>query len=281
MAVLVEGTSPTLAFPKCTKCNKLAWLGRVRLSDIATGSGIGILLTTLLCYLLAASLGHARAVLPMISDCFARFPESYVGGWGMGVFVGVGLGCNVIAMAAYLNRYPTDSESEIQLRVCAGMLGLIACSGFWVVSIVTERDNNALHLTGALVGFITHSLYCIAATAALHARRHDGVVSLWSLRIKVAASVLGVAAIATFVLLVANGALIKTEGGVSGDQAVACCEWVALIVIVIFNVSYRLEFGPKLRAADVLPFLSKNVWIAGAHFVGAKPLLACDVVQIV
>jgi len=231
------------------------------------------------CYVLAATAGHARVLLPMISDCFRRAPESYLAGWGMAGFACVGLLLSVLAMGGYLQRFQAVSAAEVRLRVCSAWLGLLACAGFGEASLVTERDDNFMHCAGALVGFFAYYLYAIVLTAALYRCREAGAASRTSLGCKAACISLGMLAVLAFCCLVANGALDRKVGGEDGDRAVAFCEWVSVLSMALFNLTFRLEFGNDLRLSDVWPATAKNIWAWSAKDACAEPLLAAEPAQ--
>jgi len=250
-------------FPESEK-NERRWylpdsFAKIPIYYVPTVSALGTACVVLTCYFLAVSAGHARLLAPMISDCFARKPESYIAGWGMAVFVCAGLCANVLVMAGYLNRFEATSAAEFQLRAAAVSFGLVACAGYGVVSVVTERDDNLLHCTGALVAFFAYYCYAIATTSALHRRRREGAIGTTSLRCKFSCIAVGFFAIVCYCSLVANDAM---DDGVDGDRAFAVCEWMAVLCMAAFNLSCWLDYGNDLVLLDVWPLVfsesSKN-----------------------
>mmetsp|Transcript_106995 Transcript_106995/g.284693 ORF Transcript_106995/g.284693 Transcript_106995/m.284693 type:complete len:269 (-) Transcript_106995:176-982(-) len=239
---------------------------------VVTGSG-GLIA---MCYVLATTAGHARVLLPMISDCFRRAPESYVAGWGMCSIACLGLVLSVLATAGYLKRFKAATPLDAWLQTATACLGLLACAGFVAAGLVTERDDNFVHSSGALVGFFGYYLYAISLTAALYRGQAAGAATRASIVCKAACLALGLLAVLAYCCLVANGAL---KDGVDGDEAVALCEWMCVIVIGLFILTFRLEFRNDLRLIDVWPAAAK---ILGAcSIVGARrePLLATDPVE--
>jgi len=226
-----------------------------------------------MCYVLATTAGHARVLLPMISDCFRRAPESYVAGWGMCSFACVGLLLSVLAMAGYLQRFEAASLADLRLRAASAWLGLLACTGFGSASLVTERDDNLVHSAGALVGFFAYYLYGIVLTAALHRCSAAGAVTRASLGCKVGCLVLGLTALVAYGVLVANGALDHTT---DGDEAVALCEWLSVLAMCLFNLSFRLEFSSDLRLMDVWPAAAKSLGAWYGLSASTEPLLAVE-----
>ena len=107
--------------------------------------------TIILCYILAVSLGHVPAWLPMISDCAVEAPEKYP--FRLGLIAGAtALFANVI-MVYY--AFPNFSFRKLQLA-----LGLVASVGLATVGAVNEKENNTVH-TGT---------YCLRLVGCMHCR---------------------------------------------------------------------------------------------------------------
>eukprot|EP00928_Gymnodinium_smaydae_P053852 TRINITY_DN37755_c0_g1_i1.p1 TRINITY_DN37755_c0_g1~~TRINITY_DN37755_c0_g1_i1.p1 ORF type:complete len:312 (+),score=58.58 TRINITY_DN37755_c0_g1_i1:101-1036(+) len=273
----------------------------LRLAWIPMVVGAGTFCSLITCYGLAVAAGHARAMLPMLSDCIVRSPESYIGSWGMMIFTCLGLCLNVLAMDGYVGRFPIAAcpclhgvgpspescgcgcgfgglgrRASLRLRGCARAMGLSACVGFGVATVVTERDNNLLHCIGAIFGFFSYFVYALTVTGALYCRRSEGAVSSTSLRLKVACNALGVLAMLFYATLLAKGAVDPRWGGRLGDQAVALCEWTAIYCMAMFNLSFKLEYGDELRFRDIWPDLPSKLWPLGPGDPRADLLLPVD-----
>ena len=92
--------------------------------------------TILLCYVLAVSLRHVPAWLPMISACQVYPPEKYFSRWG--ILVGAALfGVqNVLIYGA--NKSYSKSKASL-------VLGLVGAFCLSVVAVVNEAENNTIH----------------------------------------------------------------------------------------------------------------------------------------
>ena len=92
--------------------------------------------TILLCYALAAGLGHVPAWLPMISDCAVEVPERYP--FRMGIVLGAFLlGLEVVAV---YNSDRVFSKNKFCLY-----LGCLASVGLGIVGVVNEKEDNTVH----------------------------------------------------------------------------------------------------------------------------------------
>mmetsp|Transcript_111111 Transcript_111111/g.346260 ORF Transcript_111111/g.346260 Transcript_111111/m.346260 type:complete len:264 (-) Transcript_111111:68-859(-) len=236
----------------------VATVSSLRLAHIPVLVVTGSTSLIAMCYVLATTAGHARVLLPMLSDCFRRAPESYVAGWGMCGIACLGLLLSVLAMAGYLRRFEAAAPAGPWLRTTSAWLGLLACANFSAASLVTERDDNLLHSICAVVGFVGYFLHAIVLTLALHTFRKAGASTPLSVGCKAGCLVIGLLAVLAYTGLVASGAL---KSGVDGDQAIALCEWVSVLAMCLFILSFRLEFRGDLRLVDVWPAKSLGAWL--------------------
>ena len=115
---------------------KMAVLGTLQLNVLFHVVALVILGTILLCYILAVSLGHVPAWLPMISDCQVFAPEKYFSRWGV-LFGAALLGAqNTLIYGA--NKPYSKSKASLAL-------GLVASFCLSVVAVVSEAEDNAVH----------------------------------------------------------------------------------------------------------------------------------------
>ena len=92
--------------------------------------------TIFLCYILAVSLGHVQAWLPMISDCAVESPERYP--FRIGILVGaLVIGFNTVVF------YKADRAFS-NSKLCL-FLGVVGSVGLSIVAVVNEKENNSVH----------------------------------------------------------------------------------------------------------------------------------------
>ena len=119
-----------------TMSRKMAVLGTLQLNVLFHVGALVIPGTILLCYILAVSLGHVPAWLPMISDCQVFAPEKYFSHWGV-LFGAALLGAqNTLIYGA--NKPYSKSKASLAL-------GLVASFCLSVVAVVSEEEDNAVH----------------------------------------------------------------------------------------------------------------------------------------
>ena len=137
----------------------MAVLGRLPLNLLFH---VGVLLPTttiLLCYTLAASLGHVPAWLPMISDCAVFPPEKYPFRWGM-VLSAALIGAQSVLVYGADKPY---SKSKVAL-----VLGVLASLCLSVIGVVNEEEDNTVHSGECLVLSPQSQLTVVARLAAAY-----------------------------------------------------------------------------------------------------------------
>ena len=111
-------------------------IGKVPVNVFIHAAALEILVTILLCYTLAVSLGHVPVWLPMISDCAVYPPEKYPFRWG---FV-VGATLMGVQNVLIFGADKPYSKSKTSL-----VLGLLASFCLSVVGVVNEEEDNLIH----------------------------------------------------------------------------------------------------------------------------------------
>jgi len=195
-------------------------------------------LTIIACYVIAVSLGHVPAWLPMISDCAVNSPESYLFRLGM-ISSAVFLQLNSVLMLFFLNSYQFGGRRASD--VIALVIVSVACSGFAIVGAVNEKENGTLHGASAIVFFVGYEIYMIMITQRLWSYKGSPRVSNFSALLKLGLTSFCGVALILFAFM-------------SGDQSyyhipIAVCEWLGVACIIAFNLSYCLEYGQTLDLA--------------------------------
>lgn len=121
---------------ECFRQCKMAVLGQVPLNVLFHVSVLLPTATILLCYTLAASLGHVPAWLPMISDCAVLPPEKYPFRWGI-VLSAALMGIQSVLVYGANKPY---SKSKVALVV-----GVLASFCLSVIGVVNEDEDNTIH----------------------------------------------------------------------------------------------------------------------------------------
>ena len=93
--------------------------------------------TILVSYVIAVSLHHEPAWLPMISDCATKAPEMYIFRFGMLVSACL-LATNVLVVHA-------ATKATYSLAKCTLISGLLAASGLALLTTVNVHEFSAVH----------------------------------------------------------------------------------------------------------------------------------------
>lgn len=124
---------------------KMVVLGRVPVNVFIHFGVLVFLGTILLCYILAVSLHHVPAWLPMISDCAVQAPEKYPFRWGFMVGSTL-LGAESVIIYGADKPY---SKSKLAL-----VMGVLASFGLSVVGVVNEDEDNLIHSSKDAVFYV-------------------------------------------------------------------------------------------------------------------------------
>jgi len=181
----------------------------------------------------------------MLSACVLRSPEKYVGAFTCIVTLS-GLFVNIVTLAIFMQRVAFGSRGScLAIAVAWGVafLGLISCTGFIVAGIVSEGVNGSVHEFFTRIGFFGYAAYGIAATCALWRCPCSSTARKRSVRCKVTILLAGVVDIGIYIMLIANHE--------DGDPFVGLCEWTALVIIILFNLTYALDFQDGRQNLEV------------------------------
>jgi hypothetical protein len=181
---------------------------------------------------LAAANGDVRS-LPMISDTFAKAPESYVSRLGV---VAVACGLLVVSWVthAYLRAFAASAPRWRSFARLGATLGAVAALALGVVGAVSDRENLPLHFAAATVFFFAMLGWQIATLAQL--ALHPAAATPASIRVKTAAAVVSAVSLAGFFALAPMIPL-----GAYG--AVAAFEWVyaASVGVSVWSLARELD----------------------------------------
>ena len=218
------------------------WLAK----SLSAACVLGTVATVLLCYGLALGLGHVRALpsVPMISDCFVEAPEKYPARFGVLVFGTVGLLINVKCMHSYVDRFVSGPNGK-KLNTLSAYVGTAAAIGFGIVGAVNEKEDNPVHTTGALIGFFGLNAYDYLVTAQLYSYHSKGASTLGSLRLKLYLSIGGTTLLTAFLVFCIRGYWTTHRSWI------ASAEWLGLMHILAFILSFGLEFHSKMLIGDL------------------------------
>eukprot|EP01096_Ripella_sp_DP13-Kostka_P000244 TRINITY_DN102_c0_g1_i1.p2 TRINITY_DN102_c0_g1~~TRINITY_DN102_c0_g1_i1.p2 ORF type:complete len:284 (+),score=108.67 TRINITY_DN102_c0_g1_i1:57-854(+) len=202
--------------------------------------------TILLCYVIAVSLGHVPAWLPMISDCAVYPPESYFFRLGM-ILTAALLFVNCGNMYFFLNavQYGGPKTSDRWGLIMSG----ISCLGLGIVAAVNEDENGTVHGASAVVFFFLQMFYMWLVTHRLQAcQKIDPSISSYSIAQKYS-----IASSCTIILILFG--LMSTNWGRYSLQ-IAISEWVGVFLILLFNWSFCYEFKGEFLATLLYPSTS-------------------------
>lgn len=111
-------------------------LGKISVNLFIHFGALVFLGTILLCYILAVSLHHVPAWLPMISDCAVLAPEKYPFRWGFMV------GSTLLGVQSLLIYGADKPYSKSKLALFTGVVAAFCLS---VVGVVNEEEDNTIH----------------------------------------------------------------------------------------------------------------------------------------
>jgi len=199
-------------------------------------------LTILTCYAIAVYLGHVPAWLPMISDCALNPPEMYLFRLGM-ISSAIFLQLNSLLMFFYLN------SQDFGKRQTSDTFGIvivsIACLGLGIVGAVNSEENNTLHSVSALVYFIGYEIYMFIVTFRL--APYSGGPRITPISITIKKILCAIVAVALIIFI------ILSAGGWGNNKTyIAMCEWLGVMCIIMFNLSYLYEYKTDLDLAALL-----------------------------
>lgn len=217
----------------------------------------------------------------MLSRCVEQKPEIYVA-TPLCVFVIGGLALNIAVMADFMHRggasdsvrppaaKGTDRRCLIAWSIA--VLGIISLMSFALTGLVSNDVDGNLHEAFARAGFFCYAAYTFLLTLALWAREpalHRRSY-LDSVRCKGLMVLGGAAAIVLYVVILAVG---FKDGG----PETALCEWVAFTLIILFNLTYGLEFSAGMAGEELEDEDREEAETEGEYeSAGSDPGGCCD-----
>ena len=108
-------------------------LMKIKAKTFAYALTIELVITILLCYVLAVALHHRPAWLPTISQCGDHPPEKYFFRWG--ILVG-----SLLPVVQAVTLYTAGRVSKLVFYL--GFIGGLCLSG---VAVVGDNENNTIH----------------------------------------------------------------------------------------------------------------------------------------
>lgn len=136
-------------------------LGKISVNLFIHFGALVFLGTILLCYILAVSLHHVPAWLPMISDCALLAPEKYPFRWGFMV------GSALLGVQSLLIYGADKPYSKSKLALFTGVVAAFCLS---VVGVVNEEEDNIIHsgkLTRSVLVTGLHIQSCVFPCTSL------------------------------------------------------------------------------------------------------------------
>jgi len=219
----------------------------------------GALATIFSCYIIAVSQGNVPVWLPMISDCAVEPPESYLFRGGL-ISSAVLLNINSFFMLCYKSAANLNVDSDFsKFDLYTYLISVIATLGLITVGSVNEDENGTIHSAGAIVFFLFYLIYMILITARLWKYSSHNSQSL---RIKTILTIYGVIVFAIFAVLSQDWGKYHTD--------IAFCEWTGTISIILFLLSFTLEYGNTLKIGALL---QSNIVYANnpfSHYIPVK-----------
>jgi len=110
-----------------------------------------------------------------------------------------------------------------------------------VVGAVNEVENNTIHSTAAVIFFVAFDIYMLSVTFSMW--NWNGSNST-NMIIKLCISVYGLVALILFAIMSGNWGKWGIE--------IAICEWTGTIGIILYNMSFVVEYGNELYVGAIL-----------------------------
>jgi len=175
----------------------------------------------------------------MISDCAVEAPEKYLFRVGL-ITTGLLLWVGSIFMTYYQKKLGGQKISDsIALTIVT-----VACFCLCIVGAVNEKEDNTVHSASAVVFFVGYLIYMTITTIRLSMYYDGALVVKSSIVWKIAANATMFVALLLFVLFNAIGM----------HNLEALCEWIATYMVMVYNLSFRVEYSNILRVATLFEY---------------------------
>ena len=173
------------------------------------------------CYIIAVSLGHVPAWLPMISDCALYAPEKYI--FRLGIVIG-----SFLIGFLTIGVYYTAKTRPYSKQIC--LLGVIGSFGLSVVGVVNEHEDHTVHVCMLTFLFILLVLFLSVFAAIFFACYDLYMVLTTASFISMCKSFHELCSVSYFVKV-----LCCIIGCISGIGYILCCKLLNMIIL-LYNV---------------------------------------------
>jgi Frag1/DRAM/Sfk1 family len=223
-------------------------LSKLKVSTITKSSMYLATVVILVCYWISVHQGAVRPLphVPMISDCLVVPPTSYISRLGL-ISAAWLLALNQLAMFFYL-RTAVPGQGRKCIDHVAFWVGAFGALGLAGVAACNEDENGVIHGTSAGLFFVGQLIMMfIISFRALGIRRSGATTT--TRRNVVLKFTLTITALA-----VGLAALYFMGNWHRWSTYIAICEWTAVYLVLLFNMTFLSEFGDSLFFAEVLQF---------------------------
>jgi len=231
------------------------------------------LITIMTCYTIAVLKGHVPVWLPYISDCAVGYPEAYIFRSGM----------TLSSFFLFLNSYEfflfAKKYNKGLLPYLSLFYSILSNTGFGILSVVNEKENDTIHLFGAIIFFAMQGFYMWNNLICIYyinnnkkiknqvfeinnkKKKIEKKIKLFNKKIKKKKknkkflkikkkkkkifsnkSII----VKTFITTLYSADVIYLVINEKKEKNSAIYEWIAVILITIFNFSFILDYGKKL-----------------------------------
>ena len=196
--------------------------------------------TLFTCYGIAAMLGHVEPWLPLISDCAVEYPEAYI------FRAGLTLSSFFIFFNSYqmylclknIHKYHVYGNIFSNVSLIISLFSTI-CLG--IVAVVNEKENDKLHSLAAITFFTLQTLYMWIILVLLKINENKNFLHKYLNLTKTIIVILYTIDILCCALFVSNFNDNKIK--------IAITEWLAMILICLFNVSFVSNYKNNMGIA--------------------------------
>ena len=174
-------------------------------------------------------------VFPIISETFMGKPQSYVSEFALG-FASWVLLTQVWIVRRFMERYATNESDKWRKHASrSAVVGYFASICLGLTAAINYEESFRAHVTAAF-SFL-FALWIWLVCLIVQFKYHPGVISVWSMRMKVVAAV--AAATGTFFFTGLSATVTKERA----YSLVGAAEWLAVLSLVFacYTVSWDLD----------------------------------------
>eukprot|EP00026_Physarum_polycephalum_P012144 Phypoly_transcript_12420.p1 GENE.Phypoly_transcript_12420~~Phypoly_transcript_12420.p1 ORF type:complete len:209 (+),score=34.09 Phypoly_transcript_12420:182-808(+) len=172
----------------------------------------------------------------MISDCAVQAPEKYIFRIGM-----ITTASFVFCGSLFFYFYIDSKISKSVYDKVSLVLAFVASLGLATLAAVNEQEDNSIHGTAAVIFFFGYEIFMGISCARLASCPS---VNRKSLRIK--RTIAGVCAVLLGLFIYFSSHWSKYH------IQIALCEWVAVLLILLYNGSMCYEFTEEFAAEMIM-----------------------------